>query len=437
MRTVSGLLVLVSVLTACHPPAGKDQRFMANGTADPEQTISAVAIRTTAMSAAWAATEQRFRASLKTERLLGEQRLKIPGGAIGVVLDGRLAHAKAFGEADLETQRAFQVQDRITIAAMTKMVTAVTVLRLVEEGRLDLDRPVNDYLRRGARPWTFQRDQRSSEWANRVTLRHVLTQTAGIPDESPAESGDSLCEKDAEAFRNYFEQRRNDPLLAEPGTVWNESNAGYVLAAAVIEAVTGLTFEEVATAKVLIPAGMKTATWDGAEVEAKGSFARGYEFGRREDGSQGFVSYGPASIPCRVDRPALSLMASVEDLAAFAQALMSQSRPLLRQNSLEEWMRAGVPTPYVGWYGGVGTFVRKDYQGLKVVAHQGAGGGYRAVLVMVPERDFAWIALHNVGASFPESLWDQAFAAIDSFLDLHLKPVSPPEQPASERPTPE
>lgn len=168
----------------------------------------------------------------------------------GVVLlarDGVVKSAKAYGTIDLEARRPARVDDVYGIASISKWLTTVAVLRLVERGRLDLDRPITAWLS----------DYRADTGAH-ITLRRLLSNSSGIIEQfSPASKADpSLLTLDiptAEAVRRFA----SADLAFAPGSKFDYIFANWILVYAIVEAVTGLRFVEAVRTLVLDPLGLR------------------------------------------------------------------------------------------------------------------------------------------------------------------------------------
>ena len=370
-------------------------------------------------SQAWIKTQDRFQHELERTVSLGKSTLSIPGGAVAIVIDGKLRYSTGMGKKQIDAAGRFSPDTLITVASITKMVTATTIMSLVQEGKIDLDRPVNLYLEK--KGYRLQRRAQDQKLADTITMRHLLEHTSGLPDELPsgiADSGPVACTNNADAFRSYLRLHAGDPLWSPPGELWNYSNTGYFVAAAVIEALTGRPFEVEASERVLVPTHMDTASWDGTLVQREHEFAFGYEYRENQGRPAHLEVYSPSSTPCRVFRPAAGLKASVIDYAHFAEAFMARSGHWLDARSLDSLENPRRHTYVHGWDYSYGFFVNPNYKGVKVIAHDGVAWGYRSVVLMIPSRKFAFVAFHNVGLSLPERLWEQAFKAADLFLNL-------------------
>jgi CubicO group peptidase (beta-lactamase class C family) len=298
------------------------------------------------------------------------------GLAVGVVHSGTVIHRAGYGLASREWTVPAQPDTVFALASLTKPFTALAVLRLVAEGRLDLERPVTAYL--PDYPTT----------GNGVTIAHLLTHTAGIPNFVTAEpdfwqrtAGFDLTRDEVRAL---FDRK---PLEFAPGTRYSYSNSGYCLLGMIIEAVTGTSYGDFVTTQILTPAGMRGARYnDGIQVIPR--LAGGY----RRDGAGTFRL--PPHVSAALLYAAGGLAASVDDLIAWDQVL--RERTLLPPELHERmWSPVHLADGHEEGYGfgwGLST-----YRGCRVVHHAGGIPGYSSFYGRFLEDDLAVIVLTNLG----------------------------------------
>ena len=172
-------------------------------------------------------------------------------GTILVERSGATLYRRSFGLAD----RAFEVpatdDTRYRIASITKLFTAVLVLQLVDEGKLDLDRPIGAYL-----------PDFPGEGADRINLHHLLNHTSGIVQYDRVATLEQALSEGVEPYQRpqtaaqLLQRCCSGPLARDPGTAFDYNNADYILLGRIIEQVTGMTFEEALTARILRPLGL-------------------------------------------------------------------------------------------------------------------------------------------------------------------------------------
>jgi CubicO group peptidase (beta-lactamase class C family) len=184
--------------------------------------------------AALTAMDQRIRAEMTSQN--------IPGVSIAVASHGRILHIGTYGLADVELRVPVSDSTVYEIGSISKQFTAAAALMLVQEGRLQLDDPINKYL--AVLP---------SEWLG-VTVRQLLTHTSGIPDY------EEIGTYDTYSFRLTPEEiiriAHSRPMDFEPGQGWYYSNTGYFLLSMIVERIEGKPLNDVLTTRIFKPLRM-------------------------------------------------------------------------------------------------------------------------------------------------------------------------------------
>ena len=185
---------------------------------------------------------------------------KIAGGALAVVRKGRLVLARGYGWADVEQQQKVQPESLFRIASISKPITSVTVLRLVEQGKLRLDARAFDLLPHIKPPAGAKVDPR----IRRITLRQLLHHTGGWDRGKsydamfiPIKAAKALGAPAPADHRTVIRYMLGQPLDFDPGARYAYSNLGYAILGRVIEQVTGKPYDEAVRELTLRPAGIK------------------------------------------------------------------------------------------------------------------------------------------------------------------------------------
>src|SRR6266566_3953235 len=231
-----------------------------------------------------------------------------PGVAYGIVAGGRLVHSGGWGERWLggPTPDAGTV---FRIASMTKSFTAAAVLALRDDGRLALDDPAEEFvpeLRGLALP---------SPDSPRVSLRHLLTMTAGFPTDDPwgdRQQGLPLAEFSAFLARGLS-------FAWAPGTRFEYSNLGYAILGRVVTAATGQPYPEFVRDRLLRPLGLTSSGFEAAEFDTR-QLARGYRHG-----PGGWDELAPDG--CGAFAPMGGVFSSVTDLARWVSGFTGAFPP--------------------------------------------------------------------------------------------------------------
>jgi len=306
-------------------------------------------------------------------------RWTVPGIAVGVLQDGRV-EAHGFGVASLETRQPVTADTLFQVGSITKVYTATLIMRLVEDGTLDLDTPVIEYL-----PELQLADQ---EARRAITLRHLLSHTSGLEGDRFDDYGmgdDALTQAIAE-----FQTLRQ---LFPPGELWTYCNAGFYLAGAVVERVTGRPFETVMRERLFEPLGVARTFFFAHEAIAY-PVAVGHEQPRPETAPTVARRY---PLP-RAINAAGGIIATVGDLLRFAELHLREGKidgaRLLSEASVRAMQSSQTPAANFADAYGLGWALR-TIGVVQVVGHGGSTNGFRAHLTLVPGTGFALALLTN------------------------------------------
>jgi CubicO group peptidase (beta-lactamase class C family) len=290
-------------------------------------------------------------------------------GAILVASQGKVVFEKAYGLADREAKVPNTAGTQFRIGSMNKMFTAVAALQLVEQGKLDLDAPIGKYLT----------DYPNQELASKVTLRHLLTHTGGAGD---IFGPDFERERtNLRTISDYVKLYGNRPLQFQPGARAAYSNYGFILAGALIEKVSGMTYYDYVRKHVFEPAGMKS-TDSLPESEAVAGRSRGYM--KKADA---WVD-NKDTLPWR-GTSAGGGYSTAGDLFRFAQAL--ETGKLLKKELLIEATRKAQSKMGGGYGFGFGVDLKPAGYG-----HGGGAPGMNGMLRVLPESGIVIVVLSNL-----------------------------------------
>jgi CubicO group peptidase (beta-lactamase class C family) len=186
---------------------------------------------------------------------------KVPGGAVAVVKDGKLVYARGFGYADVENKVTVAPQALFRIASVSKPITAVAILKLVEANKLALGQKVLPLISDLKPPAGATMDPR---WQN-ITIQNLLQHTGGWDRDRPGGFDPMFISSTAAAVvgapapaggETIIRYMLGQPLDFDPGTRLVYSNFGYTILGRIIERVTGMTYENYVKTAVLAPAGI-------------------------------------------------------------------------------------------------------------------------------------------------------------------------------------
>jgi CubicO group peptidase (beta-lactamase class C family) len=310
-------------------------------------------------------------------------------GSVLVSRGGETLFARGYGLANAEHQVPNTPQTKFRLGSITKQFTAMAVMILSEQGKLRLDDPVGKHL-----------DDAPGAWAG-VTIHHLLTHTSGVPSYTSDPDYPKQMSR-PETVRSMIARFRDRPLDFEPGEKFAYSNSGYFLLGAVIEKVTGESYEAFLKEAVFDPLGMKDTGYDHFRTVLPRR-ASGYTL--TPDGPEN-AEYLDMAQPYAAG----SLYSTVEDLAAWDRALAEG-----KLISKEGYDRMFTPVKNDYAYG----WSVKTQGGRKEVGHGGGINGFVTQIVRYPDEKVCVVVLCNVVPLNPGKVaHDLAAVAFGDPVDL-------------------
>ena len=312
----------------------------------------------------------------------------VPAASVAIVVDGRLAYAQAYGQAQLDPPVAARADMRFSIGSISKQFAAAAILLLQQEGKLSLDDRVARFIPDVTR-------------ASEVTIRQLLSHTSGYQDYWPQDYV-PLFMLDSISAAGILDRWARKPLDFDPGTRWQYSNTNYVIAGLIVEKVTGIPFFEFLRSRILGPLGMQSVV--------------NVDRGRLpQSDPTGYTRYGLGPV-----RPAPKegngwLFAAGElamtpaDLAKWDIAMINQSflsPAAYRAMETEVLMSNGTGTGY-----GLGVDVGMNGTH-RLVSHGGEVSGFTASNMVFPDDRAAVIVLTNQDAVSAASMIGRRIAAV-------------------------
>jgi CubicO group peptidase (beta-lactamase class C family) len=302
----------------------------------------------------------------------------VPGVAVGIQHRGE-STAYGYGVTSVEHPLPVSDETLFQIGSITKTFTGTAMMRLAEQGELDLNAKVQSYL-----PDFRVADEMASSEA---TVRQLLTHEGGW-------AGDFFHSTGAgdDAVARYVADMVDLPQLAPVGTQWSYNNAGFSVAGRIIEVVTGKQFETALEEQVFEPLGLQHCFFDAADAITH-SFAVGHS-----------VTAGKAQVarPWALERaiyPAGGIICPVRDLLRYARFHLGDGRAedgarLLTPESLS-LMHSPQAAVWEGEAWGLAWSILDELEGARQVRHGGGTKGQISSLVLIPEHDLAIAVLTN------------------------------------------
>lgn len=307
---------------------------------------------------------------------------RVPGLALGLLYQGQ-RYTAGLGVTSVEHPLLVTPDTLFQIGSITKTFVGLMVMRLVEQGVLDLDAPLRSYL-----PAFRMADE---DAAARATIRHLLTHTGNWAGDLFLDTGEG-----EDALSRYVAALAQAPQRAPLGSVFSYNNASFTLLGHLLETVCAKPFEQLLAELALEPLGMEHAYLEPADVMTR-RFAVGHNAGS-EAGDDGIAVARPWRLP-RAVRPAGGIVTSAPELLKYAAfyldgGVSGSGERLLSPASLAEMHR--VQTPIWGDSEAIGlTWFIDSRDGVRSLSHGGGTVGQCSLLALVPECGFALAVMTN------------------------------------------
>jgi CubicO group peptidase (beta-lactamase class C family) len=302
-----------------------------------------------------------------------------PGAAVLVLRDGKPILRKAFGMADLEQAVSMRPEHVFEIGSITKQFTAIGILQLVEEGKIGLGDEITKFLP----DYPTQ--------GKTITIEHLLTHTSGIQDVTEMESFPSTMRTDVTP-KELIDRFKNEPMEFAPGTKWKYDNSGYVLLGAILEKVSGQSYDDYLRKHVFPRAGLtNTAYGDLTTIIPRR--VRGYE---KQDGHYVNADYLSMTLPFAAG----ALVSTVDDLARWTDAVATGklvSPSLVQRAWTSSKLTDGSATGY-----GYGWIIGNAF-GTRVIQHDGSINGFSSEELWMPDEKVFVAVLTNLGSGGTDS----------------------------------
>lgn len=335
------------------------------------------------------------------------EELKVAGAVVIAVKDGQVLHKAAFGHANIAQGRSMDPEQTVVrLASISKLFTAIAVMQLAEQGRLDLDRDIQDYV-------DFPVPRESDERA--ITLRRLLTHEVPFEERVGGIGSFSGGRRD---LRTFLVRHWPPRLDADPG-VLSYTNFQFAVAAYVVERISGELFESYLEKHIFAPLGMQsTSARQPLPAPLASRVSEGYVTANLPPTPQ---SSGAAIIH---EVGSTGVCASADDVARFMIALLENgaetSPPILSTESLRQML-----SPQVATSGGVMglAFSSPLADTDSFIGHAGGTGGFSSVLALSPSDRFGIFVLYNSMTASAPSASKHLLQQLSARYFLHRRPV--------------
>jgi len=303
-------------------------------------------------------------------------------GSAVVAENGKVIYRGAFGKANMEWDIPNTPDTRFRLGSITKQFTAMLSLQLVEQGKIKLDGKIADYLP------DYRKDI-----GEKVTVHHLLTHTSGIPSYTGQPGFFANVSRNPYKVADFVKQYTSGNLEFEPGTKYTYNNSGYFLLGAIIERITGKTYEQALKEMIFDRVGMKNTGYDRHDPLIP---KRASGYAKTKDGYAN-AAYLDMSIPYAAG----SMYSTVEDLYLWDQALYTDK--LLTAQSKELMYKPFLNNYAYGWVVTNASF-KINEQPVQTILHGGGINGFATMLVRFPKEKHLIVLLDNTGSGNLEGL---------------------------------
>jgi CubicO group peptidase (beta-lactamase class C family) len=307
----------------------------------------------------------------------------LPGAVVLVADKSRTLGIETAGMADIGRKQPMRADTLFWIASMTKPITAVALMMLVDEGKVSLDDPVSKYVPELKDLWLATERSTDHVLLKRpkaaITVRTLLNHTSGLPPFSKVEdsAGSVTILPLWLAVRSYA----TSPLESEPGTKWAYCNSGFNVAGRIIEVVSGMPYETFLKKRLFDPLGMKDTTFSPTKRQL-GRLAKSY---RPNGTGTGFEETAmlqaehPLTARIREPWPAGGLFSTAGDMGRFCQTMLSGgiyqgkrllSKSAVSQMTMNQVVEGGGNRYGLGWFlGGEGAYLHMGAYGTNMIVY--------------------------------------------------------------------
>lgn len=304
-------------------------------------------------------------------------------GAVLVSHKGEVVYKNGLGFSNLEWDIPNKFDTKFRIASVTKPFTAILIMQLVADNKLDLHKPISTYL-----------PDYPKTNGSQITIHHLLTHSSGTVRDYESKNKQNKY-PDRQRPEKLIQDFAHLPLEFKPGEKFEYSNSGYLVLGAIIETITGKSYEEVLKEKILLPLNLKNT---GADKHRQIIKKRAYGY------FKGFGEYFNIDYSDMSGITAVGNMYStVEDLFLLNQALHKET--LMPKEYLDLMFSNHIPDPSYGGHYSYGWEIMDKPIGntskmIETVGHSGSMSGFTALYTRIPSSNSTIIFMNNTGRAF-------------------------------------
>jgi CubicO group peptidase (beta-lactamase class C family) len=301
---------------------------------------------------------------------------KAPGATFLIAKEGNIIYKKAFGLSNLELNVPMQPNNVFEIGSMTKQFTAISILILMEKGKLNLNDKITKFI-----PDYPEGDK--------ITIHHLLTHTSGIKDFTRVKGLNKIAKRDLSP-KDLIDFFKNEPMDFQPGEKFKYSNSGYIILGYIIESVSGESYADFVEQHIFKKLNMKNSYY-ASHRKVINNRASGYHKKGNEYVNSRYIDF---SIPYASG----SLMSTVNDMYKWQEAIKNNlliSKETTEKAFTNYTLNNGKHIDYgYGWH-------IETTNDIRSYEHGGSIFGFKSMGVYLPDLDIYVIGLTNCDCNSP------------------------------------
>jgi CubicO group peptidase (beta-lactamase class C family) len=307
---------------------------------------------------------------------------RIPGVVSAVIDDQQVVWQEAFGLSDVENNTPATHETVYKVGSISKVFTAIEIMRMVEEGLVDLDSPITDYLP----DFSIKNRFHDSE---PITLRSILAHRSGLPRNGNITSW--FWDAEVDVLRDLTYSVRDSYAAYPAGVRYKYSNFGYNVLGRLIEVKRDVPFAFYMKDALLDPIGMKDSTFLSEYVADDRSIAAGYYWSKRKN--------NPYDQYDLIKLASSNLHATADDLIEFARFMFRGGeiggKRVIRKDTLDSMFEGQYSRPRDPQSNGLGWFLDREYLSELVAFHTGDNNGTKSLIGILPHKKLGLVLLGN------------------------------------------
>lgn len=322
----------------------------------------------------------------------------IPGLAIAITKENEIVYSKGFGLRNIDSKENVNQETIFHMASITKTFVGTGIMQLVEQGKIDMNKPVVDYL-----PYFHLKDSRYKD----ITVLHMLSHTSGMPD--CADYGWENPEYDDQALERYVRSLDNISLIGEPGERFRYSNIAYEVLGDLIAEVSGESFEDYIEKNIFKPLGMNDSMLISKDRRTE-TLASPHI--KNEDRKVVVSKVFPYN---RAHGPSSTLTSNVLDISRWAMMNLGRGElegvRILKDATYDLLWNPVATIKSNKEDIGISWFLSK-HRGYTVIGHEGSDIGFRTSLGLIPKESLSVSVLANISSASTKKIMKAIFDSI-------------------------